>query len=89
MSKQRFFLEMFDCLFTKGIKYYIALLVVNSLVIIIFSLKIYFSSFLDFVDDSFNPRYALVKNVINKVSKTLEKVKFPPKNHYYKTTYNL
>ena len=53
--------------FAKGIKYHMALQVVSSL---------------DFVDDSFNPRYALVKNVINKVSKTLEKVKFPPKNHY-------
>ena len=56
----------------------------------IFRRKFYFfSSFLDFVDDSFNPRYALVKNVINKVSKTLEKVKFSPKNHYYPPTYNL
>ena len=55
----------------------------------IFRRKFYFfSSFLDFVDDSFNPRYALVKNVINKVSKTLEKVK-PPKNHYYPPTYKL
>ena len=33
----------------------------------------HFSSFLDFIDDVFNPCFARVKNIINKVSKTLEK----------------
>ena len=41
-----------------------------------------------FVDNGFNPHYAWVKNVVNKVSKTLEEVKFPPKNHYFPPTYN-
>ena len=56
----------------------------------IFRRKFYFfESFRDFVDDIFNQSVARVKTVINKVEKTREEVKFPPKNHYYKTTYNL
>ena len=40
-------------------------------------------------DNSFNPRNARVKNVVNKVSKTLKKeVKFLPKNHYHPPTYS-
>ena len=74
---------------TQGIKYYIALQVISIFVIMIFRRKFYFfESFRDFVDDIFNQSVARVKIVINKVEKTRE-VKFPPKNHYYKTTYNL